>query len=207
MAAGGCQQAATSGPEFSAGMTRMNYAIGFSSAEADGTALVSSTGGAPSLVDNQAADITVAEYDTISLAASHSTFVSDEIELGARLGIGFGSADFLTVTDTDYDGDGFNDRAAAGGVAGDEDLSSYTVGGFTRWYPSVLRWNSLAPFAQFDFGYYLGDLSGLYYGGSLGAAWFLGDDSAIEARIFGETINEDDDTTNVGLEFSYSIFQ
>ena len=69
-----------------------------------------------------------------------------------------------------------------------------------------MRWGSLAPWAQFDFGYYLGDLSGLYYGGSLGASYFLSDTSAIEARVYGETLNEEDDTTGVGFEVGYSIF-
>lgn len=204
--AGGCQQAAHSGPEFAAGMSRTNYAIGLNMAEADGTAFTSAAGGAPSLVDNQLSNITVAEYDFVTLAASHSTFVSDQIELGARVGLGFASTDFLTVTDTDYDGDGFDDRAAAGGVAADDDQTFWQVGGFTRWYPTSLRWGSLAPWAQFDFGYYLGDLSGLYYGGSVGASYFLSDTSAIEARVYGETLNEDDDTTGVGFEVGYSIF-
>ena len=52
----------------------------------------------------------------------------------------------------------------------------------------------------------MGDLSGMYYGGSLGASYFLSDTSAIEARIFGETINDDDDISNVGIEFGYSVF-
>ena len=204
--AGGCQQAAHSGPEFAAGMSRTNYAIGLTMADADGAAYTSAAGGTPTLVDNQLSNITVAEYDSINLAASYSTFVSPQIELGSRIGVGFAGTDYLTVTDTDYDGDGFNDRANAGGVAADEDQTSFQVGGFTRWYPTALRWNALAPWAQFDFGYYLGDLSGLYYGGSLGASWFLSDTTAIEARIYGETLNEDDDTTSVGFEVGYSIF-
>jgi hypothetical protein len=204
--AGGCQQASYSGPEFTAGMSRVNYAIGFSTADADGAAFSSTSGGAPSLVDNQLSNITVAEIDSINLAFSHSIMVSDQIELGTRFGLGMASQDNLTVIDTDYDGDGFDDRANAGGVASSDDLTSFTVGGFTRWYPNILRWGSLAPWAQFDFGYYLGDLSGMYYGGSLGASYFLSDTSAIEARLFGETINEDDDITNVGIEFGYSVF-
>ncbi len=204
--AGGCQQAAHSGPEFAAGMSRTNYAVGFGSAEADGTAFTSTTGGVPGIGDVQLSNITVAESSSLALAASHSTFVSDQVELGARIGLGSASNDSLTVTDTDYDGDGFDDRAAAGGVTAEEDQSYYQVGGFTRWYPAAMRWGSLAPWAQFDFGYYLGDLSGLYYGGSLGASYFLSDSSAIEARVYGETLNEDDETTGVGFEVGYSIF-
>ncbi|MCH2102032.1 MAG: hypothetical protein MK209_08940, partial [Planctomycetes bacterium] len=172
--AGGCQQAAHSGHEFADGMSRTNFAVGFGSAQADGAAFtsVANSGGAPlNSLDGQLSDITVAESSSLALAASHSTFVSDQVELGARIGLGSASNDSLTVTDTDYDGNGFDDRAAAGGVTAEEDQTYYQVGGFTRWYPAAMRWGSLAPWAQFDFGYYLGDLSGLYYGGSLGASY------------------------------------
>lgn len=206
VAAGGCQ-ASHSGPEFAAGMSRVNYAVGFSSAEADGAAFTSASGGAPSLVDNVLSDVVVSEYDAINLAASYSLFVSDSVELGSRLGFVQAGVDNLTETTTDYDGDGFDDRALTNGVASDTDETSFTFGGFSRWYPNALRFSSIAPWAQFDFGYYTGDISGLYYGGSLGASWFLSDTSAIEARIFGETISDDDEVSNVGLEVGYSIFR
>jgi len=206
VATGGCQQAAQSGPEFAAGMTRTNYSLGFKSTEAEGPAFTSASGGAPSLIDNGLdSGATVAEIDSIELAASYGLMVAERLELGTRLAFGVGGNDNLTVTDTDYDGDGFNDRALAGGVASDDDQTYWMVGGYSRYYPNW-NWGVVSPWVQADFGYYVGDLSGLYWGGSLGASWFLSESTAIEGRIYGEKLSEDDDTSGVGVEFGYSIF-
>jgi hypothetical protein len=205
LAIGGCQSASQSGPNFASGMSRTNFALGFQSAEADGDAYVAaSDGGVPSLVDNVLdPSVTVAEIDSIMLSASHGIFLSDKIEIGAKIGLGFATNDNLTEEASDFDGDGFNDRSLANGVTSSDD-TYFMLGGYTRYYP--VRWGSIAPWLQADFGFASGDLSGTYLGASLGASWFMSNTSAIEARIYGESISDSDDISGVGFEIGYSMF-
>ncbi len=183
----------------------MNLGIGFQAAEADGSAYTSAAGGVPTVLDNVlSTGVVTEEWDSVFVSGSYGLFVSDSIELGTRISLGTASADLFTETTTDFDGDGFSDRSLAA-AKGTDDLGFFTIGGYTRFYPWV--WNAFAPWVQVDFGFYTGDLSGSYLGGSVGGSFFIGDNSAIEARLFSEALSEDDDTTGVGFEVGYSLFR
>jgi hypothetical protein len=202
---GGCQSTSPSGPTFVPGMARTNFAIGFASADASGDAYVAaSDGGVPSLIDNELnPSATVANVDSIVLSASHGILLTDQIEIGAKLGLGLASSDNLTEEVIDFDGDGFNDRSLANGATSSDD-TYVTLGGYSRYYP--VRWGSIAPWVQADFGFAFGDFSGMYIGASLGTSWFMTDSSAIEARIYGEKITDSDALSGVGFEIGYSVF-
>ena len=103
----------------------------------------------------------------------------------------------FAATCADFDGDGFDDRAASTGN-GSEDQTYLTLGGYSRYY--LCDCWSIRPWVQADFGYALADFSGMYIGGSIGGTMFLDESSAIEARIYGETVSDDDDISGVGLE-------
>ncbi len=201
VATGGCQTAS----KFEAGMDRLNFAIGFASVDSDGAAYTSAAGGVPSLTDNELNDVTTAETTAVDLSASYGVFLSDSIEVGTRVGLGFGSTDDLTSSTTDFDGDGFNDRGLAASATSVDD-TWFTLGGYSRWYVGVCPLTGTNPWLQADFGYAMGDWSGMYLGGSLGTTIFMDEDSALEVRLFAETVYDDDDRTGGGIEIGYSMF-
>lgn len=205
VASGGCQSASNDAPQFEAGMDRLNFAIGFASIDSDGAAYTSAAGGAPTLTDNELNDVTVAETTAIDLSAAYGIFLSDNIEVGSRIGLGFGSSDDLTASTTDFDGDGFADRGLSGGTTS-VDETFFTLGGYSRWYIGQCPLTGTHPWLQADFGFALGDWSGMYIGGSLGTTIFMSEDTALEVRLFGETVYDDDDRTGAGLEIGYSMF-
>jgi hypothetical protein len=204
VASGGCQSASNNAPQFEAGMSRLNFAIGFESMDHEGSAYTSAAGGVPTLADNGLdSSFNTAETTSVTLSGSYGLFLAPQIEVGTRIGLGFGSTDHYTSYTTDFDGDGFDDRAASTGN-GSEDQTYLTLGGYSRYY--LCDCWSIRPWVQADFGYALADFSGMYIGGSIGGTMFLDESSAIEARIYGETVSDDDDISGVGLEIGYSIF-
>lgn len=201
---GGCQTAQDA-PKFEAGMDRLNFAIGFDQMDHDGRVYTSAAGGAPTVTDNEVNNVTTAETTNIKISGSYGIFLSEAVEVGTRVGLGFGSTDDYTTATTDFDGDGFNDRGLSGATAS-VDQTFYTLGGYARYYVGTCPLTGTNPWLQADFGFSRGDFSGLYYGASVGTTMFMTEDTAIEARIYGEAVFDDDDLSGVGIEFGYSMF-
>ncbi len=201
---GGCQTA-NDAPKFEAGMDRLNFAIGFESMDFEGNVYTSAAGGAPTVADNEVNSVDTAESTSIEISGSYGIFLSESIEVGTRLALGFGSTDDYTSSTTDFDGDGFTDRALSGATASVDD-TYFNVGGYSRYYLGTCPLTGTHPWVQADFGLAQGDWSGIYYGASVGTTMFMTEDTALEARIYGEALFDDDDLSGIGIEFGYSMF-